>query len=69
MKYFSHLLVVCLLVIVCLFWIDSTTRYKDFTEKLEAELMSKDLRIQQLEKEVRLLKTDLEIKENGFSEK
>ena len=69
MKYFYHLLIVCLIVIACLFWIDSTTRYRDFTEKIEVELSEKELRIKQLEKEVRLLKTDLDIKENGFSEK
>ena len=69
MKYFYHLLVVCLLVIACLFWIDSATRYSDFTKEVEVELSAEELRIQQLEKEVRLLKTDLMIKENGFSEK
>ena len=69
MKYFYHLLVVCLIIIACLFWIDSTTKYREFTEKLEVELMAKELRIQQLEKEVRLLKTDVDINKNGFSEK
>lgn len=68
MKYFYHLLIVCLIVIACLFWIDSTTRYRDFIEKVEAESLTRDIRIEQLEKEVRLLKTDLDIKENGFSE-
>lgn len=69
MKYFYHVLTLLLFVLACLFWIDSTTRYKDFTEKLEAESMAKDLRIQQLEKEVRILRTDVDILENGFSEK
>ena len=69
MKYFYHLLVICLLVITCLFWIDSVTRYRDFTEKIEVELSEKELRIQQLEKEVRILKTDVNINKNGFPEK
>lgn len=69
MKYFYCVLTLLLFVLACLFWIDSTTRYKDFTEKLETELMAKELRIQQLEKEVRILRTDLDVLENGYSEK
>jgi len=66
MKYFFHSVTLCLLVLALLFWIDSTTKYREFTYKVEAELMTKDLRIQQLEKEVRVLRTDMDILENGF---
>ena len=66
MKYFYQILTVCLFVLALLFWIDSTTRYTDFTQKVETELMVRDLRIQQLEKEVRIMRTDLNIMENGF---
>lgn len=69
MKHIYGLLTALLFVLALLYWIDSTARYKDFTQKLEAENMAKELRIEQLEKEVRLLKTDLDIKENGFREK
>lgn len=69
MKHFYHIVVLCLFVLACLFWIDSTTRYRDFTERLEAENAVKDLRIQQLEKDVRILRTDLDILINGYSEK
>lgn len=69
MKYFYRFLTLFLFVLALLFWIDSTTRYRDFTNRIETELMVKDLRIEQLEKEVRILKTDLDIIENGFSEK
>ena len=69
MKHFYHIIILCIFVLAVLFWIDSTTRYRDFTEKVETELIVKDLRIQQLEKEIRLLRTDLEIMEKGFSEK
>jgi hypothetical protein len=69
MKYFQHFLITAIFVLVVLFWIDSETRYRDFTDRIEVELMTRDIRIQQLEKEVRLLKTDLDIIENGFSEK
>ena len=69
MKYFYHLVTLCILILALLFWIDSTTKYREFTYRIEAELMAKDLRIQQLEKEVRILRTDVDILENGFSEK
>lgn len=69
MKHIYGLLTVLLFVLALLYWIDSTTRYRDFTQRVEAENMAKELRIEQLEKEVRLLKTDLDIKENGFREK
>ena len=69
MKYFQHFLITAIFVLVLLFWIDSETRYRDFTDRIEVELMTRDIRIQQLEKEVRLLKTDLDIIGNGFSEK
>lgn len=69
MKYFYRFFTLFLFVLTLLFWIDSTTRYRDFTNRIETELMVKDLRIEQLEKEVRILKTDLDIIENGFSEK
>lgn len=69
MKHFYHIVVLCLFVLACLFWIDSTTRYRDFTERLEAENAVKDLRIQQLEKDVRILRTDLDVLINGYSEK
>ena len=67
MKHIYEVMTIILFALACLFWVNSTTRYREFTEKLEAELMTKDIRIQQLEKEIRLLKTDLDIKENGLS--
>lgn len=69
MKHIYGLLTVLLFVLALLYWIDSTTRYRDFTQRVEAENIAKELRIEQLEKEVRLLKTDLDIKENRFREK
>lgn len=69
MKQIYHLITVCLFVLFLLFWIESETRYNDFTQRVEAELLTKDMRIQQLEKEIRLMRTDIDIMENGFSEK
>lgn len=66
MKYFYHLVTLLLFVLALLFWIESETRYNAFVRKIEAENMAKDLHIQQLEKEIRLLRTDMDILENGF---
>lgn len=66
MKYFYHLITLLLLVLALLFWVESETRYRDFTQRIEAENMAKELEIQQLEKEIRLLRTDMDILENGF---
>lgn len=66
MKYFYHLVTLLLFVLALLFWIESETRYNAFVQKIEAENMAKDLHVQQLEKEIRLLKTDMDILENGF---
>lgn len=66
MKYFYHLVTLLLFVLALLFWIESETRYNAFVQKIEAENMAKDLHIQQLEKEIRLLRTDMDILENGF---
>jgi len=66
MKYFYHLMTLLLFVLALLFWVNAETRYRDFSQKVEAELMAKELEIQQLKKEIRILKTDLDIMENGF---
>ena len=69
MKHFYHLVTLCLFVLALLFWIEESTRYRDFTQKVEVKLMAKDLRIDELEKEIRLLKTDMHILEDKVSEK
>lgn len=66
MKYFYHLMTLLLFVLALLFWVNAETRYRDFSHRVEAELMAKDLRIQQLEKDMRILRTDMDILENGF---
>ena len=66
MRYFYHLITLLLFVLALLFWVESETRYQAFTHKIEAENMAKELEIQQLKKEIRILKTDMDILENGF---
>ena len=66
MRHFYHLITLLLFVLALLFWVESEARYRDFTQKIEAENMAKELEIQQLKKEIRMLKTDMDILENGF---
>lgn len=71
-KLSDYLFVLCILacaVILGILFTDTQTKFYEYRVETEAKLSEKDVRIQQLEKEIRLLKTDLEIKENGFSEK
>ena len=60
---------ILLVVLVLLFWIHSSTRYDDDIIEMKVKLIVQDKRIEDLEKELRLLKTDLDIAENGFPEK
>lgn len=68
----DYFFVLCILACAVLFSIlftDTQAKYYEYKVETEAQLCEKDAKIAQLEKEIRLLKTDLEIKENGFSEK
>ena len=66
MKHFVILMFACVMAIFLAFEIDSTTRFKDLEGKLKVESSTKDLKIQELEKEIRLLKQDIRILENGI---
>ena len=68
----DYFFVLCSLACAILFGIlftDTQAKYYEYRVETEAQLCEKDVRIEQLEKEIRLLKTDLNLKENGFSEK
>ena len=66
MKHFVILMFACIMAIFLAFEIDSITRFKDLEGKLKVESSTKDLKIQELEKEIRLLKQDIRILENGI---
>lgn len=68
----DYFFVLCILACAVLFGIlftDTQAKYYEYRVETEAKLGEREARIEQLEKEIRLLKTDLDIKENGFSEK
>lgn len=67
--YFFGLCLLLCSIMLGILLTDTQTKYHEYKVETEAELASKEVYIEQLEKEIRLLKTDLDIKENGFSEK
>lgn len=68
-KFSDYFFVLCILACAVLFGIlftDTQAKYYEYRIEAEAKLGEREARIEQLEKEIRLLKTDLDIKENGF---
>lgn len=71
-RWLDYLAVICLLLYCIasagLLNYSKISEYETRTE-LEAQLKIRDNKIEELEKQIRILKTDLQIKENGFPEK
>ena len=66
MKHLFSCVVLCLLVIMLLFGIEVTTRCKETETKLQIVEYEKEQEIEELRKEIRLLKTDISIMQKGF---
>ena len=66
MKHFFSCVVLCLLVIMLLFGIEVTTRCRETELKLQIVECEKEQEIEELRKEIRLLKTDISIMQIGF---
>lgn len=66
MKQFFSCVVLCLLVIMLLFGIEVTTRCRDTELKLQIVEYEKEQEIEELRKEIRLIKTDISIMQIGF---
>ena len=66
MKHFFSCVVLCLLVIMLLFGIEVLTRCRDTELKLQIVEYEKEQEIEELRKEIRLLKTDISIMQIGF---
>lgn len=66
MKHFFSCLVFCLLVIMLLFGIETVGRLSEMEKQTDIKLYQLEEVIEQQAKEIRLLKTDLEILENGY---
>ena len=66
MKHFFSCVVLLLIVIMLLFGIEVTTRCKETEIKLQIVEYEKEQEIEELRKEIRLLKTDISIMQIGF---
>lgn len=66
MKHFFSCVVLFLIVIIILFGIDITSRYRELEVRIQIMEFQEGQKVQELEKEIRLLKTDISIMENGF---
>jgi hypothetical protein len=64
-KYFSCL-VLLLIAIMLLFGIENVSRCKETERLLQIQKFECDQEIEELQKEIRLLKTDLSILQEGF---
>jgi hypothetical protein len=58
--------VLCLIVIILLFGVEVLTRCRDTEIKLQIVEYEKEQEIEELRKEIRLLKTDISIMQIGF---
>ena len=66
MKQFFSCVVLCLIVIILLFGIEVLTRCRDTELKLQIVEYEKEQEIEELRKEIRLLKTDISIMQIGL---
>ena len=66
MKQIFSCVVLCLIVIILLFGVEVLTRCRDTEIKLQIVEYEKEQEIEELRKEIRLLKTDISIMQIGF---
>ena len=66
MKQIFSCVVLCLIVIILLFGIEVLTRCRDTEIKLQIVEYEKEQEIEELRKEIRLLKTDFSIMKTGL---
>lgn len=68
MKHMSVYLFVCLVFINLLFWIEVDTKQREVKSETEVRILRMEQTIEKQEKEIRLLKQDVDILQNGYRE-
>ena len=68
MKHMSVYLFVCLVFINLLFWIEVDTKQREVKYETEVRILRMEQTIEKQEKEIRLLKQDVDILQNGYRE-
>lgn len=68
MKNFSVYLFLCLIFVNLLFWIEVDTKQREVKYETEVRILRMEQTIEKQEKEIRLLKQDVDILQNGYRE-
>ena len=66
MKYFFSCVVCCLIAIMLLFGIHFDTAQRELEAETEIRLLQFEERIEEQEKQIRVMRQDLDIFENGY---
>lgn len=69
MKNVSVYLLLCLILVNILFWIEVDTNQREVKYETDARIAQMEYTIQEQEKEIRLLKQDVDILQNGYESK
>lgn len=68
MKHLNPLILLFIFIILILFALDFSSRLKEMEMQLQIDNFKKEQKIQELEKEIRILKQDVLVLEYGFVE-
>ena len=68
MKHMSVYLFTCLVFINLLFWVEVDTKQREVKYETEVRILRMEQTIEAQEKEIRLLKQDVDILQNGYRE-
>lgn len=69
MNRYLCLYVLCFIFLLVLGWYHSNVRCNELERRFDTEMEIREARIKELEKEIRLLKTDVDVIYYGFPEK
>lgn len=69
MKYLISCLVACIIFISCLIWMKIDTRQNELEKETYIKLLQMQEHIEQQDKEIRILRQDIKILENGWDER
>ena len=69
MKNLCYCLTICVFVITCLMWVDIYSKHKEFENETYVKLLQMEERVEAQNKEIRILRQDVDIIENGYRPK
>lgn len=69
MKYIISCFSICIILITFLIWIKIDTRQNELEKETYIKLLQMQEHIEQQDKEIRILRQDIEILENGWDER